>query len=146
MTFIKIENGVVVQKQPNAQTGFIEFNSPVVCGQLYTAVEGEEGTVANPVPSAQQVRDSTMQQLKQIRERDLLNIEHDFLDGRIVQARPDDLAIFQLAIGTGVSKEWVLKNNTIGILSVVEMQIAVSSGIAQGEAIWQTYIDQLKLL
>lgn len=51
MAYIKIENGVVIQKQPNAAAGFIEFNAPVVCGQLYTAVEGEEGTVVNPAPT-----------------------------------------------------------------------------------------------
>lgn len=143
MAYIKIENGVVVQKQPSAQDGFIEFTDTIVCGQIY---DEETHTVSNPIPTAQQVKDATVVQLKQIRERDLLAIEYDFGDGRIVQSRPDDLAIFQLAIALGVSKDWILKDDTVAVLTTADMQTAVDSGITQGVVIWQTYADQLKLL
>lgn len=37
--FVKIEGGVVVQKQPNDEPGFIEAPDDVVCGMLF---DGEE--------------------------------------------------------------------------------------------------------
>jgi hypothetical protein len=36
MAWVKIEDGVVVQKQPNAQEGFIEAPDDVVCGMVQT--------------------------------------------------------------------------------------------------------------
>lgn len=36
--FVKIENGVVVQKQPNEQDGFTEVSADVICGYLYDSV------------------------------------------------------------------------------------------------------------
>ncbi|MDB4312207.1 hypothetical protein N9937_02130 [bacterium] len=44
--FILITNGVVVQKQPNAQSGFIEAPDTVVCGML----DNGDGTFSNPPP------------------------------------------------------------------------------------------------
>jgi hypothetical protein len=35
MKYVKVIDGVVVQKQPNAQAGFIEAPDSVVCGFLY---------------------------------------------------------------------------------------------------------------
>lgn len=35
MAYVLIENGVVVQKQPNADIGFIEAPDDVICGFLY---------------------------------------------------------------------------------------------------------------
>lgn len=35
MTFIKITNGVVVQKQPYAEAGFVEAPDDVICGMLF---------------------------------------------------------------------------------------------------------------
>lgn len=47
MAYVKIENGVVVQKQPNAAQGFIESPDSVVCGMLYA-----NGEYSAPVVSA----------------------------------------------------------------------------------------------
>lgn len=41
--FVKIENGVVVQKQPNAESGFIEAPDEVTCGYTY-----ESGIFSDP--------------------------------------------------------------------------------------------------
>lgn len=46
INFVKIENGVVVQRQGYHEDGFIETNLDVVCGWLY---DGETFT-APPVP------------------------------------------------------------------------------------------------
>jgi hypothetical protein len=35
MAYFKVENGVVIQKQPNAEDGFIEGPDEVYCGYLY---------------------------------------------------------------------------------------------------------------
>ena len=64
----------------------------------------------------------------------------------IVQVRPQDLANFQLAIANGVSSEWVMADNIVAVLTTSEMQAAMQSGIAQGEAVWDDYIAELKLL
>lgn len=45
MAYVLIENGVVVQKQPNSQPGFIEAHDSVVCGMLW---DGETFTVPEP--------------------------------------------------------------------------------------------------
>ena len=46
MSYVLVKDGVVVQKQPNAQDGFIEVPDAVHCGQLY------DGTVfTNPPPA-----------------------------------------------------------------------------------------------
>lgn len=46
MSYVLIENGVVIQKQPYAQEGFIQAPDNVVCGMLF---DGEEYT--NPPPT-----------------------------------------------------------------------------------------------
>ena len=91
-------------------------------------------------------KEKLRQQLKANRDTALQAITHDFLDGRIVQVRPQELANFQLAIANGVSREWVMADNSVAMLTVEDMQSAMQSGIAQGEAIWDNYITELKLL
>lgn len=44
--FVKIENGVVVQKQPYHEEGFIEATDDVVCGQISRG----NGVFENPPP------------------------------------------------------------------------------------------------
>ncbi len=56
MAFVKIENGIVVQKQPYAEEGFVEAPDDVVCGYFYN-----DGDFSAPEPDAQSVI------LKQIR-------------------------------------------------------------------------------
>lgn len=46
MAFIKIENGVIVQKQPYAEDGFVEAPDHVVCGQTKSGNE-----FLNPPPT-----------------------------------------------------------------------------------------------
>lgn len=45
MAYVKIENGIVIQKQPNQEEGFIEVDDNVVCGQIFS-----DGEFSNPVP------------------------------------------------------------------------------------------------
>lgn len=47
MAYVKIENGVVVQKQPYPEAGFIEAPDDVVCGMLF---DGQSFTAPPPVP------------------------------------------------------------------------------------------------
>ena len=61
MAYVKIENGVVIQKQPNQQEGFIEAPNSVVCGFLY-----ENGVFTQPLPpekTAQEIKQEYEQQL-----------------------------------------------------------------------------------
>ena len=91
-------------------------------------------------------KEDVRRQLQASRDTALQATTHDFLDGRIVQVRPQDLANFQLAIANSSPREWVMSNNTVAVLTVSEMQAAMQSGITQGEAIWDNYIAELKLL
>ena len=99
-----------------------------------------------PQPTAAEVAEAKRRQLQADRDAALQATTHDFLDGRIVQVRPQDLANFQLAIANNVAREWVMADNSIAVLAVAEMQAAMQSGITQGEAVWDNYIAELKLL
>ena len=111
-------------------------------------VEGEtaEQKKSREDAEAQAEKEKLRQQLKANRDTALQSIAHDFLDGRIVQVRPQDLANFHLAIANGVAREWVMADNSVAVLTVSEMQAAMQSGIAKGEAVWDNYIAELKLL
>lgn len=88
------------------------------------------------------------QRLKLKDQRDIyLNaITHDFGDGRIVQVRPEDVGNFQLAISMNVSTDWVMENNTVEMLTINELQAALTSGVTQGTQIYQDYMQSLKAL
>ncbi len=63
MTYIKIENGIVVQKQPHKQEGFIEVNVPVVCGMIANS----DGTFSNPpvpTPTPEEILNDFMDQIE----------------------------------------------------------------------------------
>jgi hypothetical protein len=59
--FVKIEDGIVVQKQPYADDGFVEADDTVVCGMTY---DGDEfaSPVIEPLPTQPEI----------IRKRDFL--------------------------------------------------------------------------
>ena len=84
--------------------------------------------------------------LKAKTERDtaLNSMTHTLTDGSVVQVRPSDLPNFQIVIGIGASKNWVLADNTVRLLTVAEMQECLDSGIAQGNVIWDAYTTYLE--
>lgn len=57
MTYVKIENGAVVQKQPNEAPGFIPATDEVVCGWLW------DGEVFAPPPAPPYNRQSATVQI-----------------------------------------------------------------------------------
>lgn len=71
---------------------------------------------------------------------------HTYADGRTVQVRPQDEANFRRQIAKGTGRDWIMANNTIAPLTVVEMEEAVASGIAQGEVIYDEYMAALSAL
>ena len=123
--------------------GVAMTDAPVHDRQTSSAfyIDGAWSVVAY-VPDKEELR----QQLKATRDTALQATTHDFLDGRIAQVRPQDLANFQIAIANGVAREWVMADNSVAVLTVAEMQAAMQSGITQGEAVWDNYIAELKLL
>jgi hypothetical protein len=50
MVFVKIENGLVVQKQPFSSSGFIEAFGDVVCGMLYDGKDFTSPIAPTKVP------------------------------------------------------------------------------------------------
>ena len=51
MAYFKVENGVVIQKQPNAEDGFIEGPDEVYCGYLYKSGKFSAPAVAPDWPA-----------------------------------------------------------------------------------------------
>lgn len=84
--------------------------------------------------------------LKADRDAALAALTHDFLDGRVMQTRPQDVGNMQLAIAEGVALEWIMEDNTPHKVTAVELQEALASGVAAGKAVWQAYIDGIKAL
>lgn len=108
-------------------------------GELYEqALVGNFGIIADyPASSAEEVKAELTVDIKAQRDSDLQNISYTFTDGRTVQVRPQDISNFQLAINRGIDQKWILSDNTVSLLTVTEMSEALSSGIEQGEVIWQ---------
>ena len=79
------------------------------------------------------------QDLKTARDKAFADNEYALSDGSIYQVRPSDLGNFQLAIQGGVSKNWILKNDTTRLTTIAELGEIVTAGIAQAEAIWDAY-------
>ena len=123
-----------------------DFHVPEWQNGDWVEAETAEQKQAREEVEAQAEKEKLRQQLQVARDTALQAITHDFLDGRIVQVRPQDLANFQLAIANGVSREWVMADNTVAVLTTSEMQAAMQSGIAQGEVVWDDYITELKML
>ena len=46
MTYIKLKNNIVIQKQPYLEKGFVEAPDDVICGQIKQA----NGSFKNPTP------------------------------------------------------------------------------------------------
>jgi len=91
-------------------------------------------------------KEKARKELKQVRDQALAALSHTLPNGDIVQVRPEDLPNFNMALAIGSAKDWVMSDNSVRSLTATEMQSAVADGIAQGEAIWQTYTDGLKSL
>jgi len=84
------------------------------------------------------------QELQKQRDAKLQAIVYDFLDGRIIQARPQDINNITLAIQRDYTGDWVMADNSVATISADELQRAFEAGIQQGEAIWQDYINTIK--
>ena len=77
--------------------------------------------------------------LKSARDKALADNEYALSDGSVYQVRPSDLSNFDISIKGGVSKHWILKNDTTRLTTVAELGEIVTAGIAQAEAIWDAY-------
>ena len=97
-------------------------------------------------PTPEQALENKRLALKATRDQSLADLTHTLSDGSIVQVRPADLPNFNMALAIGSAKDWVMSDNSVRSLTATEMQSAVADGIAQGEAIWQAYTDELKAL
>lgn len=91
-----------------------------------------------------EVMEEARQAEKTARETALNSMTHTLADGAVVQTRPSDLTNFQIAIDIGLSKDWVLADNTVRLLTVAEMGECLMSGIGQADVIWTAYTDFLK--
>jgi hypothetical protein len=84
--------------------------------------------------------------LQAARDAALNEMTHTFSDNTVIQVRPSDLTNFNIAIQVGIDRDWIMANNTVRMTTVAEMQEAMNSGIAQAQAIWDQYAQELKAL
>lgn len=118
-------------------------------GEPYTLTKEEESLITGnvePFDAPSYNREAKRLQLKAKREANLQLMEHTFADGRVVQVRPQDEAIFKTSIKGGQDSDWIMKDNTVDVLTVAEMQEALASGVTQGKAIFAEYMNELKQL
>ena len=80
------------------------------------------------------------------RDAALTDMTHTFADETVIQVRPSDLTNFNIAIQVGVDRDWIMADNSVRMTTVADMQEAMTSGIAQGQAIWDQYAQELKAL
>jgi len=84
--------------------------------------------------------------LQKKRAVSLLAMTHDFGDGRVIQVRPDDIPNINIAITQNYSGDWVMADDKVYEGSSDDLEDALAAGILKGEAIWQEYMDKLKVI
>jgi hypothetical protein len=84
--------------------------------------------------------------LKSTRDDDLSAMVYNFGDGRIMQVREGDHAVIKQAIEDGYAGDWVMQDNTVRVVTTVDLVAALTDGKAQFEAIFKTYMQGLKEL
>ncbi len=84
--------------------------------------------------------------LKTQRDIDLDAITHDAGNGKVIQVRPGDVSNIQMVIQQGQSREWIMADNLVKMVTIAELQAALGSGIAQAEIIWNDYMSAIKVL
>lgn len=139
-----------INKVKIAGTGWMINDSMWASGQSEYAEQVQdwiaEGNTPEPEYSSAELKERTRAALQAVRDQSLTSMTHTFSDGSVIQVRPSDLTNFNIAIGVGVDRDWIMADNTVRFTTVAEMQEALSSGISQGQAIWNTYAQELKAL
>lgn len=147
--------------QTNELTGYFleELRVPLAEGNRHYQQIQEwiaEGNTPEPAFTEEELNILTQQKLareaKQIRDDALRNLTHDFGDGRVIQVRPADFANDELNIRNAIERmqrlgltqqPWVMVDNTSHMVTVAELEEAITSGQDQAAAIWQTYIEAI---
>lgn len=78
--------------------------------------------------------------------QNLESLTYTFADGRVIQTRPSDLSNFQVVIELGQDEEWILEDNSLSVLTTLELKEAMDSGIAQAKVLWDNYKNFIRSL
>ncbi|WP_432473347.1 hypothetical protein [Amphritea sp. HPY] len=141
MRYAKIENGTVIQIQPNKETGFIEVEDSVVCGMQQEGDDFVAPAIVEPMKDA-----------KTIRAEALSGLVHDFGDGRIIQVRPPEFAADESNIRNAIERMkrlsiaergWFMADNTWHNVTAAELQVALNSAQDQGAVIWDQFFADI---
>lgn len=127
--------GTTIPKDPNNR----------MYAQALAEVDANQAVIVPYSESAETVEQKRIK-LKEVRDSALEAITHDLGGGRVMQVRPGDAANLQMAIQQGQSRDWVMADNTVQVVTIPELQGALASGISQAAVIWQSYMDGLKSL
>lgn len=125
--------------QDGNELKFVEFEPFAEVLELGLVPEFDKAAYDAKIATEQ--KEATRIALKNKREADLQAIIHDFGDGRIVQVRPQDIGMFQLAIDKGTDTRWIMKDNTVAVLTVEELQDSLDIGLSKIEDIYNNYMD-----
>lgn len=102
-----------------------------------------DATVKTAEDKAAEAKEQARQAAKANRDQVLNSLTHTFEDGRVIQTRPQDLSIIQVAISLG-GDDWVLADNTIAHVTADELTEAMQAGTAQAVAVWNEYKEALR--
>ena len=106
MAYVLIENGVVVQKQPYPQDGFIETTNSVVCGMLYDAQTDKfttPPTAPEPIPTSISPRQARLALL----QADLLSQVDTAISSLESPAKETAQIEWEYATSIERSSEWI---------------------------------------
>jgi hypothetical protein len=153
ITIIEIENGLF-QRHETKNGKFISgytFNRDQTATRTVDGVEEsyniyddlvEKGATVTLLTDDAKALHQSQQLIQQLTSQlivDLESITHEFSDGRVIQVRPSDVAILEIAISRGNDKRWKMADNTISMMAISELQAALIAGLEKGEAIWDDY-------
>jgi hypothetical protein len=76
MAWVKIENNIVIQKQPYQEVGFVEVSDSVICGQI----KQSDGKFVDPTPRELTYAEKRLQEYPSIQDQ-LDDLYHNGIDG-----------------------------------------------------------------
>lgn len=141
------ENGTIDTEINHPEFGLIPITVSAddpETADLFNQLKDTAEPYIAPVPTAEEIKASSIAKLKQARDLSLSELTYTLADGSVYQVRPKDVPNYQLAIQLGVDTNWILADDTVRYTTITELQEVVDSGIQQGKAVWDSYINAIK--
>jgi len=108
--YAKIDNDIIVQTQPNKETGFIELSTDAVCGMVY-----KNGVLSSAVKSSQEIASETEADAKILRFKKIaaitVGVDGMVFDANEISQSRISIRISSMSANTDKAR-WKLADNT----------------------------------